>query len=54
MCRAPGGTISNLYAALVARHKMFPNVKAQGLYGLPAPLVMFTSEYVSNGSTGGG
>ncbi|XP_037089875.1 glutamate decarboxylase-like [Pollicipes pollicipes] len=41
----PGGTISNLYAALVARHKMFPHVKAQGLYGLPAPLVMFTSEY---------
>lgn len=41
----PGGTISNLYAALVARHKMFPHVKAEGLYGVRAPLVMFTSEY---------
>ncbi|XP_076305225.1 glutamate decarboxylase-like [Tachypleus tridentatus] len=39
----PGGAISNLYAMLVARHKMFPNYKQQGLKTLPQ-LVMFTSE----------
>lgn len=41
---APGGSISNLYAFLAARHKMFPNYKENGAKCLPGELVMFTSE----------
>lgn len=41
---APGGSISNLYAFLAARHKMFPNYKEHGAAGLPGQLVMFTSD----------
>ncbi|MPC68019.1 Glutamate decarboxylase [Portunus trituberculatus] len=40
---APGGSISNLYAAIAARHKMFPEYKKKGLMALPGQLVMFTS-----------
>ena len=40
---APGGSISNLYAFLAARHKMFPGYKERGSRGLPGELVMFTS-----------
>ncbi|XP_077524610.1 glutamate decarboxylase [Amblyomma americanum] len=40
---APGGSVSNLYAVLAARHKMFPNYKTLGLKALPQ-LVMYTSE----------
>lgn len=41
---APGGSISNLYAFLAARHKMFPNYKEHGAKSLPGELVMFTSD----------
>lgn len=41
---APGGSISNLYAFLAARHKMFPNYKEHGAKCLPGELVMFTSD----------
>lgn len=41
---APGGSISNLYAFLAARHKMFPEYKEHGAKCLPGELVMFTSE----------
>lgn len=44
---APGGSISNLYAALAARHKMFPEYKEKGLRALPGELCMFTSSHVS-------
>ncbi|XP_071826558.1 glutamate decarboxylase-like isoform X2 [Apostichopus japonicus] len=40
----PGGAISNLYAVLTARHKLFPSCKRRGLNNLPT-LVMFTSEH---------
>lgn len=40
---APGGSISNLYAFLAARHRMFPNYKEHGAKCLPGELVMFTS-----------
>jgi glutamate decarboxylase len=40
---APGGSIANLYAVLLARHKYWPDVKQKGLQSLPA-LVIFTSE----------
>lgn len=41
---APGGSISNLYAFLAARHKMFPQYKEHGPRGLPGDLCMFTSD----------
>lgn len=43
---APGGSISNMYAVMGARHKMFPNYKKLGLKALPQ-LVMYTSVDVS-------
>lgn len=44
---APGGSISNLYAFLAARHKMFPMYKERGLAAVGGQLVMFTSDQVS-------
>lgn len=41
----PGGAISNLYAMLIARFKMFPEVKEKGMAAIPR-LVAFTSEQV--------
>lgn len=41
---APGGSISNLYAFLAARHKMFPEYKLHGSKVIPGELVMFTSD----------
>lgn len=41
---APGGSISNLYAFLAARHRMFPDYKEHGAKSLPGELVMFTSD----------
>ncbi|XP_065218771.1 glutamate decarboxylase [Planococcus citri] len=40
---APGGSISNLYAFLSARHRMFPGYKEKGLNSIKGQLVMFTS-----------
>ncbi|KAG8573650.1 hypothetical protein GDO81_012484 [Engystomops pustulosus] len=40
----PGGAISNLYAMLIARFKMFPEVKEKGMSAIPR-LVAFTSEH---------
>lgn len=41
---APGGTISNLYAVIVARYKMFPDYKVKGPSALPGDLVIFTND----------
>ncbi|KAJ4439837.1 glutamate decarboxylase gad1 [Periplaneta americana] len=41
---APGGSISNLYAFLAARHRMFPDYKQKGLSCIPGQLVMYTSD----------
>ncbi|XP_058794076.1 glutamate decarboxylase isoform X3 [Phymastichus coffea] len=41
---APGGSISNLYAFLAARHKMFPEYKERGLAAIGGQLCMFTSD----------
>ncbi|XP_050301201.1 glutamate decarboxylase isoform X1 [Anthonomus grandis grandis] len=41
---APGGSISNLYAFLAARHKMYPNYKEKGIATIQGQLVMFTSD----------
>lgn len=43
---APGGSISNLYAFLAARHRMFPAYKERGLSAIGGQLVMFTSDQV--------
>ncbi|KAK7828232.1 hypothetical protein U0070_025348 [Myodes glareolus] len=40
-----GGAISNMYAMLVARYKMFPEVKEKGMAAVPR-LIAFTSEHV--------
>lgn len=44
----PGGSASNMYAMNLARYQHFPDVKSQGLFGLPR-LYIFTSEDVRNG-----
>uniref|UniRef100_A0A8C2I1C3 Glutamate decarboxylase 2 n=1 Tax=Cyprinus carpio TaxID=7962 RepID=A0A8C2I1C3_CYPCA len=41
---SPGGAISNMYAMLLARYKMFPEVKEKGMSSVPR-LVAFTSEH---------
>uniref|UniRef100_A0A3B4WPE6 Cysteine sulfinic acid decarboxylase n=1 Tax=Seriola lalandi dorsalis TaxID=1841481 RepID=A0A3B4WPE6_SERLL len=38
----PGGSTSNMYAMNLARYRLFPDVKSQGLWGLPR-LTIFTS-----------
>ncbi|XP_034731661.1 cysteine sulfinic acid decarboxylase isoform X3 [Etheostoma cragini] len=38
----PGGSVSNMYAINLARYQLFPEVKTQGLWGLPR-LTIFTS-----------
>uniref|UniRef100_H2TIZ7 Glutamate decarboxylase 2 n=1 Tax=Takifugu rubripes TaxID=31033 RepID=H2TIZ7_TAKRU len=43
---SPGGAISNMYAMLLARFKMFPEVKEKGMSSVPR-LAAFTSEHVS-------
>ncbi|KAK6491692.1 acidic amino acid decarboxylase GADL1-like isoform X1 [Huso huso] len=40
---SPGGSVSNMYAVNLARYKNCPNIKDEGLSGMPR-LVMFTSE----------
>lgn len=42
---SPGGSISNLYAVLVARHNFFPDTKSKGLKNLPN-MIVYTSEHV--------
>lgn len=46
-----GGSISNLYAFLAARHKMFPNYKEKGIATIQGQLVMFTSDQVRETQT---
>lgn len=44
----PGGSVSNMYAMNLARYQLLPDVKRQGLFGLPR-LNVFTSSEVRNG-----
>ncbi|XP_042187837.1 glutamate decarboxylase 2 [Callorhinchus milii] len=41
---SPGGAISNMYAMLIARYKLFPEVKEKGMAAIPK-LIAFTSEH---------
>ncbi|XP_055334180.1 LOW QUALITY PROTEIN: glutamate decarboxylase-like [Paramacrobiotus metropolitanus] len=42
---APGGSISNLYAVHLARHRKFPQCKSKGVACLNKKLVIFTSAH---------
>ena len=44
---APGGSISNMYALMIARHKMYPQHKAHGMRAIKGQLIMYTSKHVS-------
>ena len=46
---SPGGSISNLYGLLVARHRLFPAVKGEGVRALPQ-MVILASEQVGHPS----
>ncbi len=45
---APGGSISNMYALIVARHRYFPEAKNKGISGISEPVAIYTSEQVSS------
>ena len=45
---APGGSISNMYALIIARHKHFPGHKQTGMVGLGQTPVLYTSAHVSS------
>ena len=42
---SPGGSISNLYALMAARYRLFPETKTKGVSHLP-PMAMFVSDQV--------
>lgn len=44
---APGGSINNMYALMIARHKMYPQHKAHGMRAIKGQLIMYTSKHVS-------
>ena len=44
---APGGSISNMYALMIARHKMFPQHKSHGMRAIKGQLIMYTSKHPS-------
>lgn len=44
----PGGSTSNMYAMNLARYRLFPEVKSQGLCGLPRLTIFISSEVTVN------
>ena len=50
---APGGSISNMYAIIIARHKHFPGHKQRGMLGLQQTPVLYTSRHVSTSASEG-
>ena len=48
---APGGSISNMYALMIARHKLFPQHKKYGMRAIKGQLMMYTSQHVSRNIT---
>merc|ERR1719481_2221523 len=42
---APGGSISNMYALMVARQKLFPQHKKFGMRAIKGQLIMYTSQH---------
>jgi hypothetical protein len=47
---APGGSISNMYALMIARHKLFPQHKKYGMRAIKGQLIMYTSQHVRSSS----
>ena len=45
---APGGSISNMYALIIARHKMFPGHKERGMMALGSQPICYTSSHVGS------
>ena len=41
---APGGSMANIFGIILARHKMFPQVKTHGIASIPGQAVIFASE----------
>ena len=46
-----GGSISNMYALMIARHKLYPQHKKHGMRAIKGQLIMYTSRHVSDTST---
>ena len=44
---APGGSMSNMYALIVARYRYFPETKSKGFSAIDVPVSIYTSEQVS-------
>jgi len=42
---APGGSISNMYALIIARHKHFPDHKEKGMQSIQSNLICYTSKH---------
>ena len=42
----PGGSISNMYALMIARHKLYPQHKKHGMRAIKGQLIMYTSRHV--------
>ena len=45
---APGGSVSNMYALMIARHKAFPQHKKYGMRAIKGQLIMYTSQHVNS------
>ena len=43
-----GGSISNMYALMMARHKLYPQHKKHGMRSIKGQLIMYTSRHVSS------
>lgn len=50
---APGGSINNMYALMIARHKMYPQHKAHGMRAIKGQLIMYTSKHHHYSVSGG-
>jgi len=50
---APGGSISNMYALMIARHKLYPQHKKHGMRAIKGQLIMYTSRHHHYSITGG-
>lgn len=50
---APGGSISNMYALMIARHKLYPQHKKHGMRSIKGQLIMYTSRHHHYSISGG-
>lgn len=50
---APGGSISNMYALMIARHKLYPEHKKHGMRAIKGQLIMYTSRHHHYSVSGG-